>query len=91
MDEIPDGMFVLHKCDNRLCVNPKHLFLGMHIDNMKDMVDRGRQAKRGRNAKLKLTREDDEQNKGLSKGENYSYRKLAEQFGVSKGYIGCIV
>lgn len=41
--EIPQGAFVLHKCDNRLCVRVEHLYIGDASDNMRDMVDRGRQ------------------------------------------------
>lgn len=41
-EEIPPNMYVLHRCDVGLCVNPDHLFLGTQQDNIADMIAKGR-------------------------------------------------
>jgi hypothetical protein len=52
---VPSGLCVLHRCDNRKCCNPKHLFLGSKEENNSDRDAKGRQAKGEKSALAKLT------------------------------------
>lgn len=80
---IPYGLYVLHKCDNRRCVNPEHLFLGTHRDNMRDMVEKHRHCHRERHNRAKLTEQDvaDIRNSTEATG------KLTARYGVSASAI----
>jgi hypothetical protein len=75
---IPQGMRVLHRCDNPLCVNPEHLFLGTQADNVADMVQKGRKAKGQKTNRTNLT-EDDIRAIRAALGTNV---EIAKRYGV---------
>jgi hypothetical protein len=79
---IPDGAYVLHRCDNRACVNPAHLFLGSHVENIADCVAKGRHAHGNGNGNAKLTPDLVDELRALRK-EGRSYKWLAHYAGVS--------
>lgn len=86
--KIPDGMFILHSCDNPECTNPLHLRVGTRSENMKDMYDRARQG----NRKLPIG---ESNNKAVLTHEKVTYIRsspktngqLADELGVSKTCI----
>lgn len=79
---VPTGLFVLHKCDVRLCVRPDHLFVGTHAENMQDMADKGR-------ARVPKPRLSNSTRAGIKadRMKGFSLQGLAEKYGVSYATI----
>jgi hypothetical protein len=89
---ISEGMYVLHKCDHRSCVNPDHLFEGTYKDNSMDMFRKGRdnRPKGERNHKAKLNRDQVVQIRDRhSNGENRF--RLSREFNVNWSTVDRIV
>lgn len=84
--EIPDGMFLLHKCDNPLCINPDHLFPGTQKDNMRDKVAKGRSVRGEKIPSAKLTAE------GVLAilADKRPQVEIAKAYGVHYNQIWCI-
>lgn len=91
--DIPNGLHVLHRCDNRRCVNPDHLFLGTHQDNMKDrdLKGRNRVAKGSKNGSARLTEKDVSEIRRRYVPWVCGVYQLAREFGVVPSTIHAIV
>lgn len=89
---VPGGLHVLHRCDNRRCVNVSHLFLGTNADNIADRVAKGRSWRpRGeRNGRAKLTVTDVRLIRAL-RADGWLQVPLARRFGVSQRLVSLIV
>jgi predicted DNA-binding protein (UPF0251 family) len=85
--EIPDGMVVRHTCDEPSCINPDHLILGTHADNVADRVARDRSAKGIENGRAKLTPEDVDY---IHKHPEETHASLARRFDVTPKVIWCV-
>lgn len=83
---IPNGLYVCHHCDNRKCVNPNHLFLGTHDDNMKDKLSKNRSAKGINHGLSKLTNAQVLE----IRNSNESQINLAKKYNVTKTAI-CLI
>ncbi len=83
---IPENLCVCHKCDNRSCVNPDHLFVGSHQENFRDKIQKGRQYH-------KITREDVLSIRSLYEPNSGEFGQfaLASVFGISQRQISNII
>lgn len=88
--EIPEGIYVCHKCDNPPCVNPAHLFLGTPLENQADKVAKGRGVPGEKNAAHKLTWGQVHRIRAAHR-HSLSLGTLARQYGVSKPTIWKVV
>lgn len=84
--DIPAGMDLCHKCDNRKCVNPEHMFVGTRKQNMEDCVRKGRFPRRDASHKAKITKKIADS----IRSDNRKYREIAEEHGVSLALISAI-
>lgn len=82
---ITDGLYVCHRCDNRLCINPAHLFLGTHQDNMDDRGNKGRlnHVVGEQSGTARLTEVDVLSARRL-RFAGRTYQSIADRFGVDK-------
>lgn len=90
--KIPGDLYVLHKCDNPLCVNPNHLFLGTHQDNMDDMINKKRdnKAKGENHGMAKLTSKEVKKIKVLLNQKEISRKRISKMFNISQSVIASI-
>lgn len=86
LGEIPDEMLVCHRCDNPSCVNVEHLFVGTNLDNLRDMVKKGRSTRGERNHSAKLTEKQVQEIRVGYTGRGYAVA-VANKYGISPGHV----
>jgi hypothetical protein len=84
---IPEGMFCLHKCDVRRCVNPDHIFFGLYKENAADAKSKGRHTYGERNTRSRLTEKQVLEIRQRYPGGGKSYRQLAAEYGVAEATL----
>lgn len=92
--QIPGGIHVCHKCDNRACVNPDHLFLGTPADNVHDMIRKGRDRKRGllgnSNSQAKLNESQVVAIRTLLAHGDATQSEIGKMYGVTQSQVSLI-
>lgn len=89
--DIPKGLYVCHTCDIKCCVNPAHLFLGTHKQNMKDMTNKKRQAKGTKIAVSKYNEEFVNKIRNLYATGKYTQVELSKIFNTHQTTISGMV
>jgi len=84
---VPEGLFVCHHCDNPICINPEHLFLGTSADNRQDAMQKERLPCGENHGRHKLTEADV---RAIRADRISSQRALAREYGVSHSNICAI-
>jgi hypothetical protein len=87
---IPEGLRVLHHCDNPCCVRPDHLFLGTAKDNTRDMLQKGREARGERHGVSKLTAGKVREARRLRE-EGLTYAAIGARLGVNASAVYKVV
>lgn len=87
----PGALVVRHRCDNPPCVNPEHLELGTQVDNMRDMIERGRNRKGEECSYSRLTDQKVREIRSRYIPRKVSQQALADEYGVSREMIRDIV
>lgn len=88
---IPEGMIVLHSCDNRACVNPAHIRAGTYKDNQADAIQRGRWTRGEKQHKAVLNAEKVRAIRARHKETGWGSKRLGREFGVAHGTIDAIL
>ena len=89
---IPSGLFVLHKCDVKLCVKPDHLFLGTAKDNAVDCVTKGRNTRGRKTGRVVLYPDQVIQLRNqYAQGQKISQRQLGRDYGITQQAVQAIV
>jgi len=90
---IPDGLWVLHHCDNPKCVNPSHLYLGTKWDNAKDKVKRNKSFRPlgEKYGAHKITSEQVLKIRELYGSGDFTQQYLANMFNISRPHISIII